>query len=315
MERPDHVALVSGSRRVTYGELIGRAHGLAAHLSSALPDDGSPVAVVGHKEPEMVVGFLAGGSGRTPLRPHRQRHARGARLTILEVAGVSRTFTVPDIARLAAPSETATGGSDELDDHPYYVIFTSGSTGEPKGVVITLGCLESFVGWMLAEQSGLRGMFLNQAPFSFDLSVMDIYLSLATGGTLFSLTREHRRPQRLFAALRESITIWVSTPSFARLCLVERTFDRRMLPAVRRSFSPGRPSRRKSLGAARAVPARGGLEHVWSDGSDCRHHVGPGHGGLLARSRAAGRVSQAGNSGVRGAEPVSSRSPTASAER
>jgi hypothetical protein len=31
--------------------------------------------------------------------------------------------------------------------------------------------------------------FLNQAPFSFDLSVMDLYLSLSTGGTLFSLGR------------------------------------------------------------------------------------------------------------------------------
>ena len=81
VERPDRVALASGSRRVTYGELIGRAHGLAAHLSSVLADDGSPVAVVGHKEPEMVVGFLARGSGRTSLRPHRQRHASGARLT------------------------------------------------------------------------------------------------------------------------------------------------------------------------------------------------------------------------------------------
>ena len=58
VERPHRVALTSGSRAVTYAELIGRAHGLAAYLSDVLADDGSPVAVVGHKEPEMVVGFL-----------------------------------------------------------------------------------------------------------------------------------------------------------------------------------------------------------------------------------------------------------------
>jgi non-ribosomal peptide synthetase component F len=69
VERPDHVALASGSRRVTYGELISRAHGLAAHLSSVLPDDGSPVAVVGHKEPEMVMGFLAAALAGHPYVP------------------------------------------------------------------------------------------------------------------------------------------------------------------------------------------------------------------------------------------------------
>ncbi len=87
--------------------------------------------------------------------------------------------------------------SDFQIHHPalndaWYIIFTSGSTGEPKGVVITSGCLESFVNWILAEQHFAEGkeVFLNQAPFSFDLSVMDLYSSLVTGGTLFSLTKD-----------------------------------------------------------------------------------------------------------------------------
>ena len=242
VERPDRVALVSGSRRVTYGELIGRVHGLAAHLSSVLPDDGSPVAVVGHKEPEMVMGFLAAALAGHPYVPIDSATPEARVSRILEVAGVTRTLTVPDIARLATPSE-ARPADRRPDDHPYYVIFTSGSTGEPKGVVITRGCMSSFIRWMLAEQKlePAAECFLNQVVYSFDVSVMDLYLSLTTGGTHLSLTRDDIADfKRLFSVLAEStVTVWVSTPSFARLCLAEPRFDRRMLPAVRRFLLAG----------------------------------------------------------------------------
>ena len=242
VERPDHVALASGSRRVTYGELLSRAHGLAAHLSSVLPNDGSPVAVVGHKEPEMVMGFLAAALAGHPYVPIDSATPEARVSRILEVAGVSRTLTVPDIARLATSSETRPADR-RPDDHPYYVIFTSGSTGEPKGVVITRGCMGSFIRWMLAEQKlePAAECFLNQVVYSFDVSVMDLYLSLTTGGTHLSLTRDDIGDfKRLFAVLADStVTVWVSTPSFARLCLAEPRFDRRMLPAVGRFLLAG----------------------------------------------------------------------------
>jgi D-alanine--poly(phosphoribitol) ligase subunit 1 len=222
--------------------LIGRVHGLAAHLSSMLPDDGSPVAVVGHKEPEMVMGFLAAALAGHPYVPIDSATPEARVSRILEVAGVTRTLTVPDIARLATPSE-ARPADRRPDDHPYYVIFTSGSTGEPKGVVITRGCMSSFIRWMLAEQKlePAAECFLNQVVYSFDVSVMDLYLSLTTGGTHLSLTRDDIADfKRLFSVLAEStVTVWVSTPSFARLCLAEPRFDRRMLPAVRRFLLAG----------------------------------------------------------------------------
>ena len=104
--------------------------------------------------------------------------------------------------------------------------------------MITLQCLTTFLDWMLEEQELMEAgeTFLNQAPFSFDLSVMDLYLSLATAGTLFSIGKEEiANPKKLYAAFaRSAITSWVSTPTFAQMCLVERGFVQTMLPQLRR---------------------------------------------------------------------------------
>ena len=234
-ERPAHV---SGDRSLTYGELRAQSDALAGHLEARLGESRAPIAVIGHKEPEMLIAFLGAVKSGRPYVPIDLSIPAQRAERIVQNSGAALTLT-PALVReiLAAPASSATpqrvGGED-----PYYIIFTSGSTGEPKGVVITLNCLVTFVEWMIGEHrfSDLSETFLNQAPFSFDLSVMDLYLSLATGGTLFSITKESiANPKALYHAFPKSgITTWVSTPSFAQMCLVERSFGEAMLPELRR---------------------------------------------------------------------------------
>lgn len=236
-DRLAHVTASAGSTstlRLTYRELCSQAAALARWLGPGH----EPVIVLGHKEPEMLVGFLAALESGRPyiplddsLPPHRVE-------TIVRLAGAQTVLTPARITDIAPATDEMRLSRALREEDPFYIIFTSGSTGEPKGVTITAGCLDAFLTWMLDEQQFQTSAetFLNQAPFSFDLSVMDLWLSLVTGGTLFSVTRrevaDFRALYRTFAEC--GVSVWVSTPSFAQMCLAEKTFDAGRMPAVRR---------------------------------------------------------------------------------
>ena len=237
-DRPAHVtASVGGTptEAFTYRELLARVRAVAAHLRARVPADKSPVIVLGHKEPEMLAGFLGAVAAGHPYIPLDDSLPSHRVETVAAVSGTAVTLTVAQIAALSADDRAEL--AEPAAGDPFYIIFTSGSTGEPKGVVITAACLDAFLDWTLGEHPFAEGgeVFLNQAPFSFDLSVMDLYLSLATGGTLYSITRREVADfKSLYRSLDASgVTAWVSTPSFAQLCLVERSFAAARLPGLR----------------------------------------------------------------------------------
>lgn len=265
MRAPDRVAHVSATRRMSYGELVGRAATLARELATTLPNDRAPVALVGHREPQLLVGMLGCALANHPYVPIDDALPAPRVARIQEIARVATTLTPDDIDRLAPVGSALPAPLARAGDDRFYIMFTSGSTGEPKGVQVTRGNLAAFIDWMLGEQAFTPGgeVFLNQANFSFDLSVMDTYLSLVTGGTLVSATRDHVADLRaLFTLLRETpFTTWVSTPTFAGMCLAEPAFSASMLPRLRRFLFCGEVLPRE---VARALLARFPSAAVWN---------------------------------------------------
>src|SRR5205823_5525017 len=74
-----------------------------------------------------------------------------------------------------------------------YLLYTSGSSGRPKGVMMPHGPLLNLIRWQARDSTAGPGdATLQLAPVSFDVSLQEIFSTLATGGRLVCLPAEER---------------------------------------------------------------------------------------------------------------------------
>jgi L-proline---[L-prolyl-carrier protein] ligase len=103
-----------------------------------------------------------------------------------------------------------------LPDDLAYFLYTSGSTGKPKGVMLTHRNAMSFVDWCSEYFApNQQDRFSSHAPFHFDLSIFDLYVSIKHGATLVLIGEKiGKDPLRLAPLIATSrITIWYSAPT------------------------------------------------------------------------------------------------------
>lgn len=251
-KHPDWIAYDYLGEKNTYGELKAYSDSLASHILTRGIKEDAPVMVYGAQTFKMIATFLGivkSGHAYVPI----DRHSPAERLTMInEIAEPGLCIAVEDLPISLGDlpilegqelmdtfnsNKKVTPNSFVTGDDNYYIIFTSGTTGKPKGVQISHNNLLSFVNWEVSDLDlPERPVTLSQPPYSFDLSVMDLYPTLVLGGTLKAVPKQVTDDfKQLFEILPTlGLNVWVSTPSFMDICLLQPTFDAEHLPALTR---------------------------------------------------------------------------------
>ncbi len=204
---PGAVAVVEGSREVTYRELEERAAGLARRLREQGVGLETRVAVCVERSVEMVVallGVLKAGGAYVPLdaeypeeRLRFMLEDSGARVVVARGALREKLGEGPgrEWVEVEEGWRKEEGEEEEKVEVPgeaaAYVLYTSGSTGKPKGVVVEHRALVNFTraAWeAFPVEEGDR--VLQFASVSWDTSAEEVYPCLTRGGTLVLRTEE-----------------------------------------------------------------------------------------------------------------------------
>ena len=221
---PDACAVMHRGESVSYGELNRRANRLACHLQTLGVGPEVIVSICLERSVGAVVSVLAvlkAGGAYLPLDP---AYPEDRLAYMLENSRAALLITEPEVwqdrpaaARRLSLREFEAGVAEDARsqlpsvEEPRaeiplaYVIYTSGSTGKPKGVAVPHVPACHLIRWHAGNMPvGVGTRVLQLAPLSFDVSIQEIFATLAEGGTLVLIDEALRRdPQGLRRFLAE----------------------------------------------------------------------------------------------------------------
>ncbi len=246
---PDRLALCCGEVRWTYAQLAARAAGYARALRQYGVSHEQTVGVCMMRRADLIaalLGTLLAGAAYVPLDPAYPEERKaymledsGARLCIVDD---ETAVSLPSRIELVFPEDALAASEPadacELDASSLaYLIYTSGSTGRPKGVAISHSNALALFHW--ASQyfpvTAWDGV-LASTSVCFDLSVFEIFATLANGGKLIlvenllyladsPLAPEVRMLNTVPSAMTELLRMGAVPPSVTEINLAGEPFQ------------------------------------------------------------------------------------------
>ncbi len=236
-KNPNSVAYKNSDESITYGQLWKRAFYYAQFLKK---QGSSPVIIYGHKNVSVIISILACLIADRTYVPIGECTPIYRLKKIAEITKSTLILSDNDISNIEVDYCNLDGliryknnKIKNQENDIVYIIFTSGSTGIPKGVPISKKNLNNFINWInnlkpLCDFKNIK--VLNQASFSFDLSVADLYYSLCNGHTLVAFDGDVQdNYDDIFKAFLE-VDFAVMTPTFMKICLLNDDFNERKFP-------------------------------------------------------------------------------------
>ncbi|MGW5876147.1 amino acid adenylation domain-containing protein [Nocardiopsis terrae] len=200
VDGPVDPATAADAPTLSYAELDERSDRLATYLVGRGVGPEQVVGLYLPRSAEAVVAMLAvlkAGGAYLPIdhdlpadRVEFMLADSGARVVLTSTAPGSapaegvETIALDTLAGVLAEQPAGPPPCLLTPDNTAYLIYTSGSTGRPKGVQVPHRSMVHFLDAMAVPHAPGRGdRTLGLASFSFDISVMEVFLPLITGGT------------------------------------------------------------------------------------------------------------------------------------
>jgi amino acid adenylation domain-containing protein len=236
---PEAVAVVCKNEYLTYKQLNAKANQLARYLQKQGVKPEEFVGICVERSLEMAIGLLGilkAGGAYIPLDPSypQQRLAwmqENSQLKILLTqkhllaslpACKAKVICLDTNWELIAAEAVDNPVCSISSENLAYVIYTSGSTGQPKGAMNTHQAVCNRLLWMQDYcQLTPADKVLQKTPFSFDVSVWEIFLPLMVGASLvLAEPNGHRDPNYLVKLIvQQQITTVHFVPSMLQVFL------------------------------------------------------------------------------------------------
>jgi amino acid adenylation domain-containing protein len=186
-------------QHLTYSRLNVEANRLARMLRKRRISPNTIVSIMVEPSPDMIIGILAILKSSGAYLPVDPVYPESRRSYLLRDSGTEFLLTRSDlwtgcefdgeIIDINNPgiSKEDNENLESLNtlDSLAYIIYTSGSTGKPKGVIVEHQNLLAYVSAFLKEfEISLNDTIIQQASFTFDAFVEEVYPALLKGGRI-----------------------------------------------------------------------------------------------------------------------------------